>query len=129
MLECGLRAVVLHDKGVVWNYYAECTADSRRINTNQKNVNRKKLTQKLYDGQTCFAFGIVNGAKNRISFPFPCNIMPSSVDFPNNELNILNQEIIGISNSIINADCLEIITEKSYAIGSPVTVYITWHYD
>ena len=37
MLECGLRAVVLHDKGVVWNYYAECTADSRRINTNQKN--------------------------------------------------------------------------------------------
>lgn len=36
MLECGLRAVVLHDKGVVWNYYAECTADSRRINTNQK---------------------------------------------------------------------------------------------
>lgn len=39
MLECGLRAVVLHDKGVVWNYYAECTADSRRINTNQKNRN------------------------------------------------------------------------------------------
>ena len=33
MLECGLRAVVLHDKGVVWNYYSECTADSRRINT------------------------------------------------------------------------------------------------
>lgn len=36
MLECGLRAVVLHDKGVVWNYYAECTADSRRINTKGK---------------------------------------------------------------------------------------------
>lgn len=36
MLECGLRAVVLHDKGVVWNYYAECTADSRRINTKRK---------------------------------------------------------------------------------------------
>ena len=30
--------MVLHDKGVVWNYYAECTADSRRINTNQKNT-------------------------------------------------------------------------------------------
>ena len=38
MLECGLRAVVLHDKGVVWNYYAECTADSRRINTNRLKI-------------------------------------------------------------------------------------------
>ena len=36
MLECGLRAVVLHNKEVVWNYYAEFTADCRRINTNQK---------------------------------------------------------------------------------------------
>lgn len=34
MLECGLRAVVLHNKEVVWNYYAEFTADCRRINTN-----------------------------------------------------------------------------------------------
>lgn len=33
MLECGLRAVVLHNKEVVWNYYAEFTADCRRINT------------------------------------------------------------------------------------------------
>ena len=41
MLECGLRAVVLHDKGVVWNYYAECTADSRRINTNQQEIFKK----------------------------------------------------------------------------------------
>lgn len=43
MLECGLRAVVLHDKGVVWNYYAECTADSRRINTKAKNMQRSYL--------------------------------------------------------------------------------------
>lgn len=99
------------------------------LNTKAKNINRKELTKKLYDGQTCFVVGIVNGAKNRISFPFPFNIMPSSVDFPNNDLNILNQEIIGISNSTINADCLEIITEKSYAIGSPVVACITWHYD
>lgn len=34
MLECGLRAVVLHNKEVVWNYYAEFTTDCRRINTN-----------------------------------------------------------------------------------------------
>ena len=33
MLECGLLAVVLHNKEVVWNYYAEFTADCRRINT------------------------------------------------------------------------------------------------
>lgn len=33
MLECGLRAVVLHNKEVVWNYYAEFTTDCRRINT------------------------------------------------------------------------------------------------
>ena len=38
MLECGLRAVVLHNKEVVWNYYAEFTADCRRINTNQKKI-------------------------------------------------------------------------------------------
>lgn len=46
MLECGLRAVVLHDKGVVWNYYAECTADSRRINTNAKKgvINKEHIT-------------------------------------------------------------------------------------
>lgn len=37
MLECGLRAVVLHNKEVVWNYYAEFTADCRRINTKAKN--------------------------------------------------------------------------------------------
>ena len=36
MLECGLRAVVLHNKEVVWNYYAEFTADCRRINTNSQ---------------------------------------------------------------------------------------------
>lgn len=36
MLECGLRAVVLHNKEVVWNYYAEFTADCRWINTNTK---------------------------------------------------------------------------------------------
>ena len=36
MLECGLRAVVLHNKEVVWNYYAEFTTDCRRINTKGK---------------------------------------------------------------------------------------------
>lgn len=40
MLECGLRAVVLHNKEVVWNYYAEFTADCRRINTKAKKLNR-----------------------------------------------------------------------------------------
>ena len=43
MLECGLRAVVLHNKEVVWNYYAEFTADCRRINTNTKNMQRSYL--------------------------------------------------------------------------------------
>ena len=28
--------MVLHNKEVVWNYYAEFTADCRRINTNEK---------------------------------------------------------------------------------------------
>lgn len=28
----------MHDKGVVWNYYAECTADSRRINTKRQEI-------------------------------------------------------------------------------------------
>lgn len=41
MLECGLRAVVLHNKEVVWNYYAEFTADCRRINTKAKNTEDK----------------------------------------------------------------------------------------
>lgn len=43
MLECGLRAVVLHNKEVVWNYYAEFTADCRRINTKAKNMQRSYL--------------------------------------------------------------------------------------
>lgn len=43
MLECGLRAVVLHNKEVVWNYYAEFTADCRRINTNQQNMLYKDM--------------------------------------------------------------------------------------
>lgn len=38
MLECGLRAVVLHNKEVVWNYYAEFTADCRRINTKRISI-------------------------------------------------------------------------------------------
>lgn len=46
MLECGLRAVVLHNKEVVWNYYAEFTADCRRINTNQQKgvINNEAIT-------------------------------------------------------------------------------------
>ena len=41
MLECGLRAVVLHNKEVVWNYYAEFTTDCRRINTNDQNIKKQ----------------------------------------------------------------------------------------
>ena len=44
MLECGLRAVVLHNKEVVWNYYAEFTADCRRINTNKLSTSGGVMT-------------------------------------------------------------------------------------
>lgn len=50
MLECGLRAVVLHNKEVVWNYYAEFTADCRRINTNAKKVNNLTVKNVCYSG-------------------------------------------------------------------------------
>ena len=48
MLECGLRAVVLHNKEVVWNYYAEFTTDCRRINTNTQKIVSHGYNQSAY---------------------------------------------------------------------------------
>ena len=82
MLECGLRAVVLHDKGVVWNYYAECTADSRRINTkSQKNTENLgkfvfKTTGKVSDFDSMIEnnYRILCGVIGRIGYiSFDCN--------------------------------------------------------
>ena len=50
MLECGLRAVVLHNKEVVWNYYAEFTTDCRRINTNAKKMGNLTVKNMCYNG-------------------------------------------------------------------------------
>lgn len=51
MLECGLRAVVLHNKEVVWNYYAEFTADCRRINTKSQNIGKYEDTITLINNK------------------------------------------------------------------------------
>ena len=77
MLECGLRAVVLHNKEVVWNYYAEFTADCRRINTNQNPTAYSKQiwsSELIYNawmkiikiGRICIAWGsfVVKEEKN-----------------------------------------------------------------
>lgn len=74
MLECGLRAVVLHDKGVVWNYYAECTADSRRINTKMKiSLESPDNWNDLWtESNTPFAFYSVTNAGKATGSPKEC---------------------------------------------------------
>lgn len=61
MLECGLRAVVLHNKEVVWNYYAEFTADCRRINTNQQ----KRLLSEVFIINASTTVGEVSAAVSK----------------------------------------------------------------